>query len=359
MLQGRYFDGRQAEARDIRYALHIGHLREEGEPGAQTLDWDLAGLKVVQRPQHGREAVLGHRDHKDARLYVAAEDYQTFAHLLPKSAHPRITVSTSLRALFFLTVAAALVVGLLWWSVPRLAGPIAANIPQDWEQALGDYVVEYITAKRRHCVARDGQRALERLIFPLKVSARNMPAITLTVVDDDLVNAFAAPGGHILLFRGLIEDARSPEEIAGVVAHEIGHVIRRHPMEGFVRNMFSSLAAQLMFGNVGAAGDLGMFGHMMMELSYSRDVELEADDHAVTLLENANIGTHGLRDFFMRMGKKEPLMRNEAFAYFSTHPEMAGRAERIRVEGEGWQSPINAHEWEALQAICGHTEGGR
>ena len=107
------------------------------------------------------------------------------------------------------------------------------------------------------------------------------------VLKDRSVNAFAAPGGHVVVLSGLIDEAKSGDEVAGVLAHEIAHVIHRHPMESLVRAMGLAVLAEALSGD-GLGGTAAM---LLAVTAYSREAEAEADATAVALLE----GSRGLR----------------------------------------------------------------
>ena len=127
------------------------------------------------------------------------------------------------------------------------------------------------------------------------------------MIDWALVNAFATPGGQIIMTRGLVQKAGSPDEVAGVLAHEIGHTIELHPEAGLVRAMGLSAAAQLVFaGTHGTATNIGL---LLTQLRYTRVAEREADGHAVRILKQAGISAKGFGDFFERL---EPKLANPA-----------------------------------------------
>ena len=129
-------------------------------------------------------------------------------------------------------VVAALLV-IVW--LPTLAGPL---MPRAVAERVGDAVLPGVAAQA--CVAEPGRKALARLTRPLVDAAEAEGCAVerrrrVLVVDVAAVNGMALPGGRVLLTRGLIEQARCPDEVAGVLAHELGHVIEAHPEQGMVR----------------------------------------------------------------------------------------------------------------------------
>lgn len=166
------------------------------------------------------------------------------------------------------------------------------------------------------------------------------------------VNAFAAPGGQIIILKGLIEAAQSPEEVAGVLAHEISHSLERHPMEGLMRAM----GLQLLFGAVtGDFGTLdsaaGNFGQMLVLFSFTRGDEMDADRIGIGLLNRAGIRGDGLRDFFDRLAKSGAGAPGLP-SLLSTHPVSEERVAQIRALATGRGDAMSPNDWTALAAIC-------
>ena len=102
--------------------------------------------------------------------------------------------------------------------------------------------------------------------------------LTFTVLDSSIVNAFALPGGYVYVSRGLLALARNEAELAGVLAHEIGHVTARHSAQRYSQTIIAGLGANVLGAVVGApAGQLAQLGAATYLSAYSRDQEFEAD----------------------------------------------------------------------------------
>jgi predicted Zn-dependent protease len=156
------------------------------------------------------------------------------------------------------------------------------------------------------------------------------------VVDSDVVNAFAVPGGHVYVNRGLIERAANMSELAGVLAHEISHVEERHTAQQLERvqntNLGLSLAYILMGRSPSSLENAAInVGGGLVLAGYSRSAEDEADRRAVPMLVAAGIHPGGLATFFeklLRDGKRSP---SSVEMWFSTHPTPADRVEKTRA----------------------------
>ena len=281
--------------------------------------------------------------HADARLTV--ED-QAFAKALAAAA-PGLRWAQRRSLIYGSLATAALLaaVGALWWGLPAISGRIVEHIPPSWEEKLGDaIVVEPVWGER--CATPAGSAALDHLTRRLLKGAEPPFPITVIVRDSAVVNAYALPGGHIVLLRGLLAQAQSPDEVAGVLAHELTHTIKRHPMRALVANSGLALLIEVTLGN----GTGASLGYLLTTLSYSRAMEAEADDGAVHLLQHAGIGTAGFAAFFERMEKRSI---GPKLPYLSTHPPDAERLAAVRATATHGGTPaLSAADWQALRHIC-------
>ena len=145
------------------------------------------------------------------------------------------------------------------------------------------------------------------------------------VVDSEMANAFAIPGGFIFVNRGILERAQSASELAGVLAHEIGHVVERHGLEQMAKARNTNTAVGLIYVLLGRAPGaaeqvaLQVAGSAWMA-SHSREAEREADRVAVLYLARAGLDPRGMPLFFERLLDEERTSPNELLAWFSTHP---------------------------------------
>jgi predicted Zn-dependent protease len=162
-------------------------------------------------------------------------------------------------------------------------------------------------------------------------------AYEFAVIDDPEINAFAGPGGKIYVHTGTILGARNVAELAGVIAHEVGHVVERHVAENYGKQKAASIGRQaavlgggLLAGGAGAtAASLATgVGSAAVLNSYGREAEREADDFAVRVLPLAGYDPHGLPSFFETMvaqgGPNPP-------SFLSSHPAASERLATTRA----------------------------
>lgn len=233
-------------------------------------------------------------------------------------------------------VAAAIVVvtaltAAYMWIIPFGAGILAEHVPLAWEAKLGDAVVKELVKHDAECSASLPKEAVDRIMQALNAAAPKHPyKFHIYLVKDKTVNTLAAPGGNLILFTGLLEQTKSAEELAGVLAHEMQHVLQKHTTKGIIQNLSTTALMSVALGDAGIAGDAV---RTLGNLHYSRAMEEEADLRGMELLIKAGINPNGMIDIFDTLSKKygnEP----ELFKYVSTHPLMADRIKKLKTQAE-------------------------
>lgn len=358
--RGRYFDGKTAQHREVSAQVVQDSLRIVDTSGGPVAAWRLDELRLVEPVRAGRPLRLMSEASPEARLTM--ED-TAIAAALRAHGRPRlrrgIGVGRGQRKLLAVAVGAVLFVGGAIASLPYASGPLAAVLPAAWAEAMGAGFVDSMGERFSFCQGADGLATLARLSERLAATVDTPYSFKLRVVDSPSVNAFAAPGGHIVLLNGLIENAEGPDEVAGVLAHEMGHVIHRHPTRGLIRRFGFTVMLRGLLG-----GDLaGSLGATLIDLSYTREDEAAADAAAVDILRRAGLRADGLARFFARRSAKAKTMAKadpdgetsvaDLMVYFSTHPSSAAREQAVTQQaGEGGAHALDDREWQALRNIC-------
>ncbi len=230
-------------------------------------------------------------------------------------------------------------------SSPRIGALLAAllllgcgTISIDQERALGDEFSREI--RREITFFRDEmvESYVEQIGRAIVDSAGAQPfPYSFYVIEDPEINAFAAPAGHIYINTGILLNARNVSEVAGVMAHEVGHVAMRHVAQNYNRRRNTGIAHQaavlvtgiLAGGNwAGAANVLGGLGAMSYLNTFTRDAEREADAFAVEVLPKAGFHPNGLVTFFSTL--KNQGGGGNVPAFLSSHPTTDERIESVR-----------------------------
>ncbi len=218
-----------------------------------------------------------------------------------------------------------------WFVLGWIGGALATRIPDDMERRLGDLIsVESMQGRDPASLA-----ARDHLQNIVDAMATHLPARDLryrvVVVDDPTVNAAAVPGGGILVFRGLLDAARSENEVAMVLGHEIAHHHHRDHLERMGRQVVVGTVLNAIFGGTTGLEEISRIGTEGFERKMGRDDERTADALALDLLSATYGHVGGATDFFERMTGGEG---NAALAWLRTHPMSSERIERIRRMAE-------------------------
>ena len=258
-------------------------------------------------------------------------------------------------------VAVASVFILIKVIVPALAQQIVNATPPEFENKLGltaeQQIIAFFAWKEKKspkgivCRGKDGNAALNTLAQ--RLTRQMEPPLTthITVINHAMVNAFALPGGRILIFNGLIQEAKKGNDLAGVLAHEIGHQFKRHPLLLAFETAGTSTLASLFFGDVSGGVVLGGLSQTLIDSSYQRDKERQADTIAITLLNRAGIDGSGMAEFFLRMGKEHG-DDDGVMAYLSSHPGSRERSSLIKSQSTGNKRALSPELMYAVRKIC-------
>jgi len=310
----------------------------EGDWHDGPIAWD----SLVTRDRNAQGWLLGRRDRDGWRLSLSGAIPPDIVGRLPASERYGGWIdSVGLwKAAAACAVVAAGVVA-IGYAAP---GWIARAVPMSWERRLGDAMVGDFGT--RLCKAPAGRAALSRLVTRIAPDGGDL-RVQVTAVP--MVNAAALPGGRIVIFEKLLTDARSPDEVAGVLAHEVGHVRNR--------DVLTALARQAGIGFVLASltGDVGNALGTLLAARYSRAAESEADAFAIRSLAAARVSPLPTARFFAQLAEMEDKLPTGALGYLSSHPlsrERRRRFERAVATHRGDAPALSRDEWRALRRIC-------
>ena len=227
--------------------------------------------------------------------------------------------------------------------VLRTPALVARLVPASVERRMGDVMVGDFGTNG--CADPAGQAALDALLRRVDDAD---PTLEVHVVRLKMVNAVTLPGGRIVVFDGLLQAARSPDEVAGVIGHELGHVRHHDVTEALIRQ----LGLSVLLG--GLEGHVGGYTNAILATAYSRAAEDNADRFALELLHTAAISPIPTAAFFRRLGKGAE-GAERMLAYVNTHPVSADRARRFEAgveRGAQYRPALDAAQWAALKGIC-------
>lgn len=254
-------------------------------------------------------------------------------------------------------LAIVLAVGLYRFGLPAAAGVAAAYVPVAWEEQLGEAIMDHFAPAGERCEDPVRQAHIDAITAALLRPVQPTPyRFRIAIVNRGVVNAVAAPGGFIVVFRGLLERTDSAEELAGVLAHEVEHVLQRHSTRAILQHASAGVLMAAVVGDVSAVVAFGLEGARMLgDLSMSREAEAEADREGMRLLHEAGIDTAGMVSMFEKLAK---LHGDPGIAkYLMSHPAPQERLDSLRAESMRWPRPatrlLGDYDWKDITAMCG------
>jgi Zn-dependent protease with chaperone function len=356
MSEARYYDGRAARAQKVRLAVFGGQLLVTADSG--TIDrWPLEQVEI---DSFGGEHRLTRRDTPAQILTSAGEIAESIGRLRKKLPVRRGSRRPQWLALAGLVVAAVIAVGLFFRvGLPAVAGAIARELPLASEKRIGEEARRQVAGilshggPLRYCASGAGDAALYRIVNTLIAAQAPRLPLEVYVLESPLVNAFALPGGTIVVLSGLIDFAEHPNEIAAVLAHEIGHSDRRHPVANAIQRSAGALMVGVLMGDVTGISTTVMLGQAVVSAGYTREAEAEADAQMLTVMRVAGLTTAPAARFFTRLAQKEQAEAPSGLlSLLSTHPASADRAARLREAAPQGRDVLGAADWNALKSIC-------
>ena len=248
---------------------------------------------------------------------------------------------TRLRAL-----AAGVLVSVLLAGLPAAAGWLPNLMSKEDEAKIGAEQAPQVTAEFGGEYKDPELNKYVNSVGQLLASASNEPGkYTFTILDSPIVNAFALPGGYVFVTRGLLALADNEAELAGVLAHEIGHVTAHHAAERYSQSIFAQLGLGIL-GAVTGSDMVSQIGGTVAQLalrSYSRDQESEADMLGVATMSRVGFDNHAMATFLAKLQANDQLQADiagdpgaaDGFNLLSTHPRTADRVEAAIKQAGG------------------------
>lgn len=339
---GLWFDGQIAVGRDVEVVPAVGGLRLVDADGGEH---DVQLADMVRLDASADRLKFGHRSLEGWRLVLSEPIESDVRALLPgKGGSLAPTVSRRTMAAL-ITVSAALTV--LAGVVIFAPEVLAKRMPLEWERKMGAAYEVPIAAAR--CENPQIRTALNALLDRIDPQAR-ADGFQLDLVRLDMVNAVALPGGRMVLFDGMLDEADNPDAIAGIIAHEVAHVRRRHVAATMVRALGLGTVVTLLGGGAvaGNAGDL-------LSLRYSRQAEADADADAIATLKRAQISPKPTAELFKRLSREAGEDSTFALEFMQSHPLSRGRAEKFaasHVPNTLYLPALSAEDFKTLKTQC-------
>ena len=350
---GSLFDGRSSQKHLVDVELTPQAIILKA-PGDKPIRWAYPQLRWAAdtSPFHIEHCAEG--DEGLETLVVDDPDfYRSVLEIAPKSFSSRENESKFNWKLYSVGILVLIFSAYVFIkTVPSfLADQMVEKIPIEWEVTVGQSILKMLPVAQKP--DPEVLKVLQDTVDFLKQSLPGNPYdLNVYILPVEQVNALALPGGPIVIFEGLIDKAESPEELAGVLAHEIQHILLRHSTRGILRNLAKSMLVTLFLGDVNSVMEgIVQLAGQLETLGLSREMEAEADQKGMELILAANIDPHGMIRIFKKLmqedfsqkklPKGKPVSEeNDLSSYFSTHPSSQNRLARLEKQMRSHENRI-------------------
>ena len=342
---GSLFDGRSSQKHLVDVELTPQEIILKA-PGDKPIRWAYPQLRWAAdtSPFHIEHCAEG--DEGLETLVVDDPDfYRSVLEIAPKSFSSRENESKFNWKLYAVGILVLIFSAYVFIkTVPSfLADQMVEKIPIEWEVTVGQSILKMFPVVQKP--DQEVIKVLQDTVDILKQSLQGTPPpydLKVYILPVKQVNALALPGGPIVIFEGLLYKAESPEELAGVLAHEIQHILLRHSTRGILRNMAESMLVTIFLGDMNSVMEgIVQLAGQLETLGLSREMEAEADQKGMELILSANIDPHGMIRIFEKLMQEESKelpqgktvsKENDFSSYFSTHPSGQNRLARLEKQ---------------------------
>jgi Zn-dependent protease with chaperone function len=340
----RFVDGRSARSHIVSLEFAASALNLTSVDG-EVWRWEYPSIRRLPAEGAGYLPLLSSLDMPDARLVL--DDPELLAAFAERCRNLDALLKSDWRT--FAVVSgwiggAILLVALGYFGLPRLAGSFAPMIPESWETSLGDRAERSFEAllDAKPCPRGNDDAAISTLVAHLSNASAPGHKPHVQILRHAMVNAFALPGNRIVITTGMIAYLEGGDELAGILAHEMGHLQHHDPVTLLIDRAGWDALETAIFG----LRSTGEFGKTLLSLSYSRDVEARADQSAIATLAAAHIDSAGFEHVMRRLATRGDM----SLPYLSTHPPSIGRADAIAATGKPGDAAMSPDDWARFRA---------
>lgn len=348
--KGTFFDGKTSRANPVQVAISSSGISVHGD-GIGSI-YSANNLRIVERRSDGHVRIEVKQpagaaiviESRDAAAALAANNLAKAGLLPGLSANAKAVCIASLIVLFIAFFAV--------YGLDAVVKHGLALVPEETEEMIGETVFKEFAGKQ--ILTDDGPtlRVLQKCAAVVQAfDTTRKYNITISIVEDtETKNAFALPGGHIVVYRALLDAMENESEFWGVLAHEAGHIYLRHGLRRIARAAIVGFAVTALIGDAGGLSAILLDkSSMLLNLAYDRKEERAADEFAALHLGRAGMNQSGLVTLLRKIDEEGG--GAEWMSYLSTHPATEERIDfpRQRIDDSATSAPIlTEQEWRTL-----------
>jgi Zn-dependent protease with chaperone function len=349
-----YFDGASSRKRSV--TLRFGAMLEIVEDGAVVATWSFDNIRRVDGGA-GRLRLGCTTAAPLARIEIV--DAATIQAVVARCSAldvDRGGPGHAWRIVFWSAAAVCSIVAVVVYGLPFAADRLAPLVPRAVEQRIGQAVDAQVRVifDGKVCDRSDGRAALLALVEKIRLAGEIDYPLDAQVLSSSLANAIALPGGKVYLFDGLLQKAESVDEVAGILAHELGHVHHLHIMRSLIHNGGSAFLVGLLLGDVVGGSAVIFATTSLLQASHSRESEQQADDFAFSVMRKLGRSPVPMTELLFRITGEQGKQLG-GFTILNSHPLSESRLAAAKKNDGPRTGPdlLSPAEWQALKTICG------
>ena len=346
-----YLDGTSSRRRDV--GLRLADRCEILDGDQVVAAWPYADIRRVDGPAGtlrvmcASASLLARLEIRDIALAAELEERCPLLNAdLPGTKGVAVIVGWSAAALVSIVL-------MVLFVVPLVADRLTPLVPYSVEKYIGEVANNQVKVifDGKACENPDGTAAFTKLVDTLRQASGVDTTADAAVISNEIANAIALPGGKIYVFEGLLTKAENVDELAGVLAHELGHVKSRDGLRNMIYNGGTSFLIGLLFGDVTGSSAIIFASREMFQASHSREAERSADQMTIDVMRKLGRSPKPMGEFLLRVTGKE---KGKGLALISSHPLSEDRLARMSQQDAAPSAPplLTAEEWAALKKIC-------
>lgn len=346
-----YFDGQSNRKRTVE--VNLGPALEILEDGKVVTAWSYGDVRRADS-MPGMLRLRCISAPSLARLEISdPATQQAVEAAVPAIGQQGVSAGQTWRIVVYSAAALASFLGILIFGVPLLADRLATVVPVSFERRLGEAVdrqVNFIFGGKT-CSDAAGQAALTRLVGHLEKAGGLTVTTDVHVLVTPLPNALALPGGKVYVTSGLLEKAGNADELAGVIAHELGHQQRRDVLRVLIQDGGTAFLVGMLFGDVTGGAAIIYAARSVLTQSYSRDAERGADAFSIDTMRKLGRSSKAMGELLIRITGAE---KGKGIMLLSSHPLTEERLATMTAADQSATGPalLSETEWAALKGIC-------
>ncbi len=343
-MEAIYYDGKTSQPYDAQISILGNSLTINYENGQVV--WAISAIDYSSFTGKGKTMLkYGEFPHQylefslDSPLFHALENhlprrregFWAFSNELANSGFRGVLIGSAI----FIAITA----GFYFLVLPKFAEYVATKIPIETEISIGKQFYESFVGDMKV------DKAKTKLLndFAKKIDFETKYPLKFTVVKSEQVNAFALPGGNIVVFSAILKKIKSPEELVALLSHEVTHVKERHSLKGLARNLAGSLVVSVVIGDMSSIGNILVSqANNIYQLGFTRDMEKEADLEGLEIMYHNKLDPQGMIHLMERLHEEEKKYGVDKMpTYLNSHPMTKERIAYISKESKGRKGEKN------------------